>query len=205
MSLMTYGLNIIFGKIDESVVTAYGLYYKIQQFVLFAAFGLRDAITPIISFNYGRLDKKRVKAGIRCGMRDTLIVMAAGLFLLELFARPFAGMFGLSGETAQLCIGAMRIVSLSFLFAGANIAYQGIFQALEGGLESLVVSVCRQVLFVLPLAWGFSLLARKSMDAMWLVWMTFPIAELLAAIIATLFMQRLNRKVIANLRIYSTD
>lgn len=146
MSLMTYGLNIIFVKIDEAVVTAYGLYYKIQQFILFAAFGLRDAITPIVSFNH-----------------------------------------------------AMRIVSLSFLFAGANIAYQGIFQALDAGVESLVISVCRQFLFVLPVAWGFSLLARESMDYMWLVWMTFLIAEFLSVVIATIFMRRINNKVVENL------
>lgn len=196
MSLMTYGLNIIFGKIDEAVVTAYGLYYKIQQFILFAAFGLRDAITPIISFNHGMRSKTRVKEGIRYGMTYTLVVMAAGLILLELFAVPFASMFGLSGETEQLCIQAMRIVSLSFLFAGANVAYQGIFQALDAGLESLVISVCRQFLFVLPVAWGFSLLARESMDYMWLVWLTFFIAEGASAVIATIFMKRINKKVV---------
>ena len=68
MSVMTYALNIIFGTVDERVVTAYGLYYKIQQFILFAAFGLRDAITPIVSFNYGMKDKKRIKEGIKYGL-----------------------------------------------------------------------------------------------------------------------------------------
>lgn len=196
MSIMTYGLNIIFGKIDESVVTAYGLYYKIQQFILFAAFGLRDAITPIVSFNHGMRNKKRVKEGIRCGMTDTLIVMTAGLLVLEIFAEPFSKIFGLSGETQALCIGAMRIVSLSFLFAGMNIAYQGIFQALESGLESLIISACRQFLFVIPVAWGFSLLARQSMDYMWLVWLTFLIAEFLSAVNATIFMKRINKRVV---------
>lgn len=199
MSVMTYGLNIIFVKIDESVVTAYGLYYKIQQFILFAAFGLRDAITPLVSFNHGMRSKKRVKEGIHYGMMYTLIVMVVGLVALEIFAEPFSRVFGLSGETQALCVGAMRIVSLSFIFAGANIAYQGIFQALDAGLESLVISVCRQFLFVLPVAWGFSLLARESMDYMWLVWLTFLIAEFLSVVIATIFMKRINKKVIETL------
>ena len=82
MSLMTYGLNIILGRIDESVVTAYGLYYKIQQFILFAAFGLRDAITPIVSFNHGMRSKSRVKSGIKYGMAYTLIIMAVGMVAL---------------------------------------------------------------------------------------------------------------------------
>lgn len=199
MSLMTYGLNIILGKIGESVVTAYGLYYKIQQFILFAAFGLRDAITPIVSFNHGMRSKKRVQEGIRYGMSYTLIVMAAGLIVLELFAEPFAAVFGLSGETKNLCVQAIRIVSLSFLFAGANIAYQGIFQALDVGIQSLVISVCRQIVFVLPVAWGFSLLARQSMDYMWLVWLTFLIAEGVSVIIGTVFMLQINKKVIKKL------
>lgn len=194
MSLMTYGLNIIFVKINENVVTAYGLYYKIQQFILFAAFGLRDAITPIISFNYGMRNKKRVKEGIRYGMLDTIMIMVIGLVALELLASPLSAVFGLSGGTRQLCIGAMRIVSLSFLFAGANVAFQGIFQALGGGLESLVISVCRQFLFVLPVAWAFSKLAIRNMDAMWLVWFTFFIAEGLSFGIACVFMKRINRK-----------
>ena len=89
MSVMTYGLNIILGRIDEAVVTAYGLYYKIQQFILFAAFGLRDAITPIVSFNFGRGSKDRVKAGTKYGMLYTLIIMAFGMIALEIFASPW--------------------------------------------------------------------------------------------------------------------
>lgn len=194
MSVMTYGLNIILGRIDETVVTAYGLYYKIQQFILFAAFGLRDAITPIVSFNYGMANKNRVKQGIRCGMSYTLWIMLAGLVILEVFAAPLSGAFGLSGQTQDLCISAMRIVSISFLFAGANIAFQGVFQALDSGMASLVVSLCRQLIFVLPVAWGFSLIARQSMDMVWLVWLTFPIAEALSAGIACIFMSRINKK-----------
>lgn len=196
MSFMTYGLNIILGGIGEAVVTAYGLYYKIQQFILFAAFGLRDAITPIISFNYGMQSKKRVKDGIRYGMTYTLIIMLVGMLALEIFAKPFAALFGLSGETQELCVQAMRIVSLSFLFAGANVAYQGIFQALDAGLQSLVISVCRQFLFVLPVAYGFSLLAKQSMTYMPLVWATFLIAEVVSVIIASVFMRRINKKVV---------
>lgn len=199
MSFMTYGLNIILGGIGEAVVTAYGLYYKIQQFILFAAFGLRDAITPIISFNYGMQSKKRVKDGIRYGMTYTLIIMLVGMLALEIFAEPFAALFGLSGETQELCVQAMRIVSLSFLFAGANVAYQGIFQALDAGLESLVISVCRQFLFVLPVAYGFSLLARQSMAYMPLVWATFLIAEVISVMIASVFMRRINKKVVNTL------
>ncbi|MCD7724155.1 MAG: MATE family efflux transporter [Clostridiales bacterium] len=193
MSVMTYGLNIILGSISENAVTAYGLYYKIQQFILFAAFGLRDAITPIISFNHGMRNKRRVKDGIKYGMIDTLIIMVIGLLLLEILAKPFTGIFGLSGETQQICISAMRVISVSFLFAGANVAFQGIFQALNGGLESLIISVCRQFLLVLPVAWGFAQIAKHDHGMIWLVWSTFIIAEGLTALIACFLMKRIGK------------
>lgn len=201
MSFMTYGLNIILGNISESAVTAYGLYYKIQQFILFAAFGLRDAITPIVSFNYGMRSKTRVNEGIRYGITYTLIIMAAGLIALEIFAGPVAAIFGLSGETHNLFTSAMRIISLSFIFAGMNVAFQGIFQALDSGLESLVISVCRQFLFVIPVAWFFSLFARKDINSVWLVWITFLIAEGISCIISVCFMHRINKNKINELEV----
>lgn len=193
MSAMTYGLNIILVRIDEAMVTAYGLYYKIQQFILFAAFGLRDAITPIVSFNRGMSDKKRVKQGIRYGILYTLMIMTAGFAAMEIFAEPFSELFGLSGETRTLCVSAMRIISISFIFAGFNIAFQGIYQALDSGLESLVISFCRQLIFVLPVAWGFSIIAMDSVTHRWIVWLTFPIAEFLSAAIGALFMKRISK------------
>lgn len=197
MSVMTYGLNIIFARIGETVVTAYGLFYKIQQFILFAAFGLRDAITPIVSFNYGMKNKKRVRDGIRYGVSYTLIIMAVGLLAVFTFAKPFSVIFGLSGTTQNLCISAMQIVSFSFLFAGTNIALQGIFQALDGGFEALVISVCRQLVFVLPVAYGFSQIAIKYPDKIWLVWLTFPIAEFVSMVIAIFFMMGISKKQIS--------
>ena len=194
MSVMTYGFNIILVRVDEAMVTAYGLYYKIQQFILFAAFGLRDAITPIVSFNYGMKSKSRVKDGVKYGIIYTFIIMVIGIILLECCASPLSKIFGLSGTTQDLCVSAMRIISTSFIFAGLNVAFQGIFQALEGGIESFVISICRQLIFVLPVAWGFSLLAMQSMDNAWLVWLTFPIAEFISAVIACIFMRRIYKK-----------
>lgn len=199
MSIMTYGMNIILGAVSESAVTAYGLYYKVQQFVLFAAFGLRDAITPIVSFNHGMQNKQRVKDGVRFGLIYTSVIMLVGMIVLEVFAEPFSALFGLSGETQEICISAMRIISLSFLFAGINIAFQGIFQALNGGMESLIISVLRQFVLVLPVAWGFSLLAQSSGDMIWTVWLTFIIAEGLSCLAAVIFMKRIDRKVISTI------
>ena len=195
MSIMTYGLNIILGTVGESLVTAYGLYYKIQQFILFAAFGLRDAITPIVSFSHGMGSKSRIRAGIKYGLLYTFIIMVIGTAVVEIFAGPLARVFGLSGETESICISAMHIISISFIFAGVNIALQGVFQALDGGLESLIVSLCRQLIFVLPVAWIFAQIVIKSSGSTWLLWLTFPIAEIVTAAIACLLLRKINKKV----------
>lgn len=190
MSVMTYALNIIFGTVDERVVTAYGLYYKIQQFILFAAFGLRDAITPIVSFNYGMEDKRRIKEGIKYGLIYTLVIMSIGLVVLEMFANIFTSVFGLSGETESLCISAIRIISLSFLFAGTNIAMQGCFQALGDGMASLIISVLRQFLLVVPVAWLFALLVKYVGAPQSVLWITFLIGEGLSAIVSVILIKQ---------------
>ncbi|MBP3261964.1 MAG: MATE family efflux transporter, partial [Pseudobutyrivibrio sp.] len=172
MSIMTYLLNIIFVRIGENVVTAYGLYYKIQQFILFAAFGMRDTITPIISFAHGMKDEKRIKDGMKWGILYTSAIMLLGTVLLEIFASPFANMFGLAGETEDICIAAMRIVSISFLFAGFNISFQGIYQALNAGPQSLVISVLRQFVLVIPVAFVFSNLVIAGTTFKSIIWFT---------------------------------
>ena len=117
MSVMTYGINIILGSVSAALVTAYGLYYKIQQFILFAAFGLRDTITPVVSFSYGMGDKKRISDGIKYGVLYTSAIMLTGTALLEIFAEPLCSAFGLSGGTCELCVSATGIISSGFVFA----------------------------------------------------------------------------------------
>lgn len=199
MSIMTYGINIILVSVSESLVTAYGLYYKIQQFILFASFGLRDAITPIVSFSHGMQNKKRITDGIKYGIGYTLVIMIIGTLGLEIFANPLCSVFGLSGITESLCVSATRIISISFIFAGINVALQGIFQALNSGVSSLIISVCRQLLFVLPVAWGFSLLVSPSLENAWIVWLTFIISEFVTAAIASALMFRIYKKKVKQL------
>ena len=197
MSAMTYLLNIIFVGIGENVVTAYGLYYKIQQFILFAAFGLRDAITPIVSFSHGMRDSDRVKDGIKYGLIYTLAIMLAGLLVLEIFANQLTSLFGLSGETERLCISAVRIVSLSLVFAGINIALQGVFQALGRGMESLLISVLRQLAIIIPAAYLLSCAVIKVSLPVYTVWFSFLIAEGISAVVSVAILRRMAKKQIA--------
>ena len=183
MSVMNYCVNLIFGSLDSSYVTAYGIVYKIQQFVLFAAFGLRDAITPIVSFSYGMQNAKRIREGVRCGLMYTSVLMLVCTAAVEILAQPLAGIFSLSAGTMGLCVTGLRVLAVSFVFAGANIAIQGVFQATEGGVQSLLVSLLRQLIFVLPAAWLFARLLPAG------VWLAFPIAEVLTAVIAAVLLR----------------
>lgn len=192
MSFMTYGVNLIFVTVSQAAVTAYGIFYKIQQFLFFAGFGLRDAITPIVSYNYGMGDIKRVRQAIFYGLLYTEIIMLAGCIGLELFADPLIGLFAMSGETQRLCVLAAKIIAVGFLCAGGNIALQGVFQALGNGLGSLVVSLLRLCIVVLPLAWLFARLDH----AVFMIWWAFPIAELAALAAAVLFMIQTDRSVL---------
>lgn len=193
MSFMTYGINIIFGRVSTEAVTAYGIFYKIQQFIFFAGFGLRDAITPIVSYNFGMGDKKRVKSGIKYGLIFISVIMLVGTAALEIFAEPLVAAFNLSEVTSKLCLAAIHIISVGFIIAGANIAVQGIFQALGCGISSLVISLLRLLIIVLPLAWLFTL----SENADTLVWFSFPIAEVCAFVAAVLLMVRANKKLLS--------
>lgn len=192
MSFMVYAMNLIL-KFDASAQTAYGLFYKVQQFVLFMAFGLRDAITPIIAFSYGMQNKKRVKDGIKYGLIYTIVLMVAGTLITELFPNFFATLFN-AGQSRIYFISAVRIISISFVFAGVNIALQGVYQALNGGMESLVVSLLRQAILILPLAWGFSkLVIQYDMDVS-LIWYAFVITEVLSCVVGWVFLRRIEKK-----------
>lgn len=191
MSIMVYVMNLIL-KFSPAAQTAYGLFYKVQQFVLFLAFGLRDAITPIIAFAYGMGSKKRIKDGIRYGLLYTAVLMILGILITELFPDAFATLFN-AGQSRVYFIGAMRIISISFIFAGINVAYQGVYQALDGGLESLVISLLRQLVLILPLAGIFSVFVRNGQSSVSLIWWAFPITEMIACLVGYVFLKRIRK------------
>ena len=174
------------------------LFYKVQQFVLFLAFGLRDAITPIIAFAYGMHSKKRIQDGIKYGLIYTIVLMVVGVAITEIFPGAFATLFN-AGQSREYFIGAMRIISISFIFAGINVAYQGIYQALDGGVESLVISLLRQLIIILPLAGIFSILVRNGQMGVSLIWWAFPITEIAACMVGYVFLKRIRKNKVESL------
>ncbi len=191
MSIMVYVMNLIL-KFSPSAQTAYGLFYKVQQFVLFLAFGLRDAITPIIAFAYGMRNKKRIQDGIKYGLLYTAILMIAGVIITEFFPSAFATLFN-AGQSREYFISAMRIISISFVFAGINVAYQGVYQALDGGMESLIISLLRQLIIILPLAEIFSIISKNSNIGVSLIWWAFPITEIIACVVGYVPLKKIRK------------
>ena len=197
MSIMVYAMNLIL-KFDASVQTAYGLFYKVQQFVLFLAFGLRDAITPIVAFAYGMRSKKRIADGIKYGLIYTAVLMVLGMVITEVFPEQFASLFN-AADSKEYFIQAMRIVSISFIFAGINVSLQAIYQAMEGGIQSLVISLLRQLVIILPLAGLFASLAKSGQAGVSLIWWAFPITEIITCVVGVILLLQIKKKEIDTL------
>lgn len=189
-SVMTYGMNLILGGISATAVTAYGVYYKLQNFIFMPAFGLNNASVPIISYNYGAKKTERIRDSVRYGLLIVSAIMAVGIVLLQCFARPLVNCFSLSEEAIALCVTALHIITCGFLFAGANIILQGVCQALGNGIYSLLISFVRMIVVPLPLAW----LLAGLQGAASFVWISFPVAEAAACVFAVVLTIRIYRK-----------
>lgn len=197
LSAMMAGMNAILGLANVNttiLVGAFGIYYKIQQIALFSCFGLSNTIITVLSFNYGLGNKERSKESIKYGIVDTLIVSLVITILFEIIARPLAKLFALSNtsslELIDVCEKAIRIASLGYIFMGFSVASQGVFQALRYSLKPLFTALLRLIIFVFPVAYLFTL----STNVMNIVWWTFPIAELLTAVISMILLKEVIKK-----------
>jgi putative MATE family efflux protein len=193
LSVMMAGMNAILGSANANptvLVGSFGIYYKIQQIALFSAFGLSNTIISILSFNYGMKDRKRIDECIKYGILDTFIVTLILTVLFQIFARPLAGLFGLAGGTTTeiitICEYALKIASLGYVFMGISVAIQGVLQSLGYAARPLFISLLRLVVFVFPIAYLFT----KSDNVSNIVWWTFPISEVLTAIISLFILKK---------------
>ncbi len=185
--IMAYGINLILGSISTWAVTAYGVYHKFQYFVFMAIYGLNNASLAIAAYNLGAKDKKRIWQCIKYIVLYVLIIMVVGVAVLQIFARPLVGMFSIAEESAQLCVLALRIITWGFFFGGVNVVLCGICQALGKGTYSLIVSLLRNIVVLLPLAYVLSLTPLADT----LVWLALPVAEAIGCIVVV----ALTRKV----------
>lgn len=193
-SVMTYGMNRILMGFTATATAVFGVYFKLQSFIFMPVFGLNNGMIPIIAYNYGANNKKRVVQTIRYSTIYAVAIMAVGTLVFHLFTADLLRMFNASETMLQIGIPALRIISVSFTIAGYCIVCGSVYQALGNGVYSLTVSVARQLIVLLPVAYLLSKLGNVN-----LVWWSFPIAELASLVMSTVFLVKIYRQIICKL------
>lgn len=193
-SVMTYGMNQILITFSSTATAVFGVYFKLQSFFFMPVFGLNNGLIPIVAFNYGAGKRSRVIKAIKCSLVYAFVLLLAGFIVFETVPAVLLGMFEASDEMLAIGVPALRVIAFHFLIAWFCIIAGSVFQALGNGVYSLVVSVARQLVVLLPVAF---ILAR--LGGLHAVWWAFPIAELMSFCVSSLFMILINRKVISGI------
>lgn len=195
VSIMTFGMNKILIMFSETAVSVLGIYFKLQSFIFMPIFGLNNGVIPIVAYNYGAGHKKRIMDTIKLSTFIAVGIMLIGLIIFQVFPEGLLKLFNASDHMLEVGVPALRIISTSFLFAGYCIILGSVFQALGNGVYSLIVSVARQLLCILPLAYVFARVAGLHA-----VWYSFPLAELISVTLTTILFRRIYAKKLKNLK-----
>ena len=187
-SVMTFGMNKILFVFTPTATAVFGAYFKIQSFIFMPVFGLNNGMLPIISYNYGAARMDRVKRTVRLTICTAVCIMTVGFAVFQLAPATLLTLFDASAEMTAIGVPALRIISISFLLAGFCIIAGSVCQAIGNPLYSMMVSICRQLVVLLPAAW---LLAQSG--RLELVWWSFPIAEIASFTLSAIFLRRTMR------------
>lgn len=193
-SIMNYGMNVILISFTSTATAVFGVYFKLQSFVFMPVFGFNNGVIPIIAYNYGAGKRDRVIRTMKHSVAYIMALLFAGLVLFQTIPGPLLRLFEASDNMLRLGIPALRIISLSFILAGFCIACSSAFQALGKAVYSMIVSVARQLVVLLPAAYMLAQLGNVDY-----VWWAFPIAELMSFAMTILFLVILNKKVISKI------
>ena len=187
-SVMTFGMNKILFTFTPTATAVFGAYFKIQSFIFMPIFGLNNGMVPIISYNYGAARPERVWKTVRLTIFTAVTIMVAGFAIFQICPAALLALFEASEEMTAIGIPALRIISISFLLAGFCIIAGSVCQAIGNPFYSMIVSVCRQLVVLLPAAWLLAQTGRLE-----LVWWAFPIAEIMSTTLSAIFLRRTVR------------
>ena len=193
-SLTTFGMNNILLMFSSTAATVFGVYFKLQSFIFMPVFGLTNGMIPIVAFNYGARNKKRIYQTIKLSAAIAIGIMLIGLAVFQLFPATLLGLFEASEHMLSIGVPALRTISLSFMFAGFCIVISCVFQALGNGVYSMLMSFVRQIVVILPVAFIFAKLF--GLDA---VWFSYPIAEIVSVVICIFMLKRILKLKVKNL------
>ena len=193
-SIMTYCMNRILIEFSSTDTAVFGVYFKLQSFLFMPVFGLNNGITPIIAYNYGARQRKRMTKTIKLSLFVAFCLTFIGFVLFESIPQVLLGMFSASDDLLKIGIPALRTIGVHYLIAWYCIIAGTVFQALGKAIFSMVVSIMRQLVVLIPAAY---LLAKFG--GLYMVWWSFPIAEIMSFIVSTAFFIRIWRTVIKDI------
>lgn len=193
-SVMVYGMNRILIAFTATATAVFGVYFKLQSFIFMPVFGLNNGMVPIVAYNYGAGHKHRLIQTVKLSILYAVGIMVVGLIILEVFTAELLGLFNASETMLAIGVPALRIISLSFVFAGFCIVAGSVFQALGNGVYSMIVSIARQLVVLLPVAYLLSKLGNVNY-----VWWAIPIAEIVSLSFSAFFLMKINRDVISKI------
>ena len=194
-SFTTTLINMILAKFSSTAIAVYGLYFKLNSFIFMPVFGLHSGIVPIIAYNYGAENYKRLTRSIKIGLAIAFTIMLAGMLIFIIFPEPLLGLFEASEEMLSIGVPAMRIIASSFCGAAIAIVLGSVFQSLNSAVLSMIVSVSRQVIVLLPAAYLLSLTGNIRN-----IWFCFPIAEVMSVVMSLIFYRNVYKKKILPLK-----
>lgn len=184
--IMIFGMNRILMAFTATATAVFGIYFKLKSFVFMPVFGLNNGMVPIISFSYGARNRARIMEKIRLSVTYAVSIMLLSLVIIQLFPGQLLMMFDASENMLDIGIGALRVISLSFVLVGFGVTASSVFQALGNAVYSLLASLVRQLVVILPMAWLLGRLGGLSA-----VWWAFPVAELFSVAMCAMFLRRI--------------
>lgn len=194
-SVMTFGMNKVLNSYSDTAQAVLGAYFKLQSFIFMPVFGLNNGLIPILSYNYGARKRKRMTSTIKYGVIYACTIMTVGIIIMQLIPDVLLKMFKASDTMLNMGSTAMRIISLSFIFAGFGIIVSSSLQALGHGVFSMFISIARQLVVLLPAA--LIIAKATNYSNVDYVWWAFPIAEIASFLCSVIFLRIIYKKVIS--------
>lgn len=199
-SVMTFGMNKILMAFTSTATAVFGVYFKLQSFIFLPIFGMNNGLVPIIAYNYGARKPERIIKTIKVGAGYAISIMAFGTIVFNLFPQQLLGIFNASEEMLEIGVPALRIISYCFVMAAVGIILSSTFQAFGKGTYSLIMSVMRQLVVLLPAAY---ILAKTG--GLSVIWWSFPIAELICLGTGFVFFKKLYKEKITQMKEKTDD
>ncbi len=191
-TVMTYLMDLILSmRFSDDAVSVFGAYFKLQSFFFMPVFGLNNGVIPVLAYNWGARKGARIKEALSFAVKVAIVIMCIGTLVFELIPGTLLKVFGAGGNVVTLGIPALRIIAIHFPIAAVGISLGSVFQAFGKSIYSLIVSTMRQLVALIPIAYLMSLTGNLDM-----VWLSFPLAELVSVTVTLIFYRKVKREII---------